>query len=45
MQAVVCLRGLRILHRDLKPRNVLFMRDGSAKVVDFDFSEQLGAGR
>jgi serine/threonine-protein kinase len=33
-----------LLHRDVKPGNILFSSDGTAKIVDFGLASRMGAG-
>jgi len=32
-----------ILHRDLKPQNLMFRRDGTLAIVDFDIAKNIAA--
>ncbi|MDF1756245.1 MAG: WD40 repeat domain-containing serine/threonine protein kinase [Verrucomicrobiales bacterium] len=41
--AVDCAHRLGILHRDIKPGNILVSKDGDVKVTDFGLAKSLGA--
>jgi serine/threonine-protein kinase len=43
-RAVHCAHERGILHRDLKPQNVLLAEDGTPKVADFGLAKLLAAG-
>jgi len=40
--AIVHAHAQRVIHRDLRPSNILFGRDGRLKVADFGISRMLG---
>ena len=42
MSALYYLHSNRILHRDIKPQNILLDNDGRAKLCDFGFARNLG---
>jgi serine/threonine-protein kinase len=44
-RAVHCAHGRRILHRDLKPRNILVDREGRPYVADFGLAKSLESAR
>src|SRR5579883_3108907 len=43
-QAVAAAHEQEVVHRDLKPRNVLFAADGTAKITDFGLAKVLDSG-
>ena len=42
LEALAYLHGRGVLHRDVKPDNVIVAEDGSARLVDYDLSGPLG---
>ena len=32
------MHGLRVMHRDVKPENIIIAEDGTAKLIDFGWS-------
>ncbi len=42
-QALDYLQSQEILHRDIKPGNIVAMKDGSIKVCDLGFAQSIGA--
>lgn len=38
------LETMRVLHRDIRPANIMVDRDGVPKIIDFGFGKQLEAG-
>ncbi len=43
-QALECAHRHGIIHRDIKPGNILISRDGTAKVADFGLAKQFDTG-
>jgi len=41
-QALVTAHSMSVVHRDLKPQNVMVAEDGTAKVLDFGLARSLG---
>lgn len=41
--ALAYMHGRDVIHRDVKPANILFARDGSAKLTDFGIARVLGS--
>ncbi|KAA6371407.1 MAG: putative serine threonine-protein kinase nek2 [Streblomastix strix] len=41
---VAYLHQNRILHRDIKPQNILLTADGTTKITDLDIAKKLGTG-
>jgi serine/threonine protein kinase len=41
-QAVAHAHGLRVLHRDLKPHNVMITRDGKVRLIDWGLATVVG---
>jgi serine/threonine protein kinase len=43
-EALICAHALPVVHRDLKPYNVLIGQDGTAALIDFGIAKPLGPG-
>lgn len=43
-QALACAHRQQMIHRDLKPQNILFRADGEAVLTDFGIAKQQGDG-
>jgi serine/threonine protein kinase len=42
--ALICAHALPVVHRDLKPYNILIGQDGTAVLIDFGIAKPLGPG-
>jgi serine/threonine protein kinase len=42
--ALICAHALPVVHRDLKPYNILIGQDGTAALIDFGIAKPLGPG-
>ena len=45
MKALSHAHSRGIIHRDIKPHNIMVLRDGSVKVADFGIARLMGAGQ
>ncbi|KRV49012.1 hypothetical protein AQ490_22120 [Wenjunlia vitaminophila] len=43
-EALACVHALPVVHRDLKPQNMMLSWEGSAALIDFGIAKPLGAG-
>lgn len=41
LDALACMAAKSVVHRDLKPDNILFDKDGNIKIVDFGLASYL----